>query len=205
MAMRRSGFTLTEMLVATIVFLVGFVAVFGLFLAGMRFRKLAEDTTRASLAASCLIDEIRLDAGGGMTAAPKAPSEYVGDGFADAVAGGLNEGSADSSAPQDPLFAYRSVPGVWYRVMKATDLNGKADSTAARTTVLHLKLLVVPFSTSESDLTFETLNRRLKLVITPDGKTDLNATPTAVGDALVQRGIGFAYQVVITRRPSWMP
>lgn len=201
--MRRSGFTLTEMLVATIVFLVGFVAVFGLFLAGMRFRKLAEDTTRASLAASCLIDEIRLDAGGGMTNAPKQPLDYVGDGFADPTAGGLDEGSTDSSAPQDPLFSYRSVPGVWYRVMKSTDLNGSG--TNARTTVLHLKLLVVPYATSDPDLTFETLNRRLKLVLTSDGKVDTNASPTAVGDALVQRGIGFTYQVVITRRPSWMP
>ena len=41
----------------------GFVSVFALFLGGMRMRKLAEDTTRASLAASCLIDEIRIDAG----------------------------------------------------------------------------------------------------------------------------------------------
>jgi prepilin-type N-terminal cleavage/methylation domain-containing protein len=205
MAMRR-GFTLTEMLVATIVFLVGFVAVFGLFLAGMRFRKLAEDTTRASLAASCLIDEIRLDAGGGMTGAPKQPQDYVGDGFADVAAGGLEEGSADSSAPNDPLFAYRSVPGVWYRVMKATDLNGSG--TNARTTVLHLKLLVVPFATSDNPLTFATLNSRLGLVRTGpggNGPVDLNATPTAVADALVQRGIGFHYQVVITRRPSWMP
>lgn len=202
--MSRRGFTLTEMLVATIVFLVGFVAVFGLFLVGMRFRKLAEDTTRASLAASCLIDEIRLDAGGGMTNAPKAPKEYVGDGFADnTTAPAIQEGSAESSAPDDPLFAYRSVPGVWYRVMKATDLNG--DVNNQRTTVLHLKLLVVPFSTSDTELTFATLNRRLGLVFDINGKIDTNATPTAVGDALVKRGIAFHYQVVITRRPSWMP
>lgn len=201
MAMRRSGFTLTEMLVATIVFLVGFVAVFGLFLAGMRFRKLAEDTTRASLAASCLIDEIRLDAGGGMTGAPKAPLDYVGDGFADnPTATGIDEGTPDSSSPEDPLFAYRSVPGVWYRVMKATDLNGDANN--ARTTVLHLKLLVVPFATSDNELTFQTINHRLGLFPRDQSPPP---TPTMIGDALVAKGIGFHYQVVITRRPSWMP
>ena len=84
--MNRRGFTLVEMLVATIVFLIGFVAVFGLFLGGMRFRKLSEDTTRASLAASCLVDEIRISAGGSgqaspSTSAPLAPSVYIGTGF----------------------------------------------------------------------------------------------------------------------------
>src|SRR5271155_5794116 len=96
----RRGFTLVEMLVATIVFLVGFVAVFGLFLGGMRFRKLAEDTTRASPASSCLIDEIRAKAGGIPTGAaasnPLPPSAYVGTGFA---TGGAAGGAAGGYLP----------------------------------------------------------------------------------------------------------
>src|SRR5271170_5568637 len=99
----RRGFTLVEMLVATIVFLVGFVAVFGLFLGGMRFRKLAEDTTRSSLAASCLIDEIRAKAGGiptgGAASNPLPPSAYVGTGFAN---GGAAVGSLNDLYPYPP-------------------------------------------------------------------------------------------------------
>src|SRR5277367_4098546 len=112
--MMRRGFTLVEMLVATIVFLVGFVAVFGLFLGGMRFRKLAEDTTRSSLAASCLIDEIRAKAGGiptpgGAAGSPLPPSAYVGTGFA--TGGGGAGGGAAGSPVGTPLYPYPPVPG----------------------------------------------------------------------------------------------
>src|SRR4051812_26180938 len=77
----RSGFTLIELLVASGVFLVGFVAVFGLFLAGIPFGKPAAAPPRASLAASSLIDELRIDAGReGL--GPCDPADYVGDGLA---------------------------------------------------------------------------------------------------------------------------
>jgi prepilin-type N-terminal cleavage/methylation domain-containing protein len=200
--MSRRGFTLVEMLVATIVFLVGFVAVFGLFLGGLRFRKLAEDTTRASLAASCLVDEIRSSAGGSGTAspstsAPLAPSAYIGTGFATAGSGSGAGGGA-SQALTTALYNYAPVPGTWYRVLNCTDING--NTANAQTTVLHLQLFVLPFATSSPSLTFADLNHRLLNDMVPP-----LSTVDQVADELIRRGVGFRYQSVITRRPSWLP
>ncbi len=200
--MTRRGFTLIEMLVATIVFLVGFVAVFALFLGGMRFRKLAEDTTRSSLAASCLIDEIRACAGGipaipaGQAASiPLMPSSYLGTGFAPPPL-------ADSP---DDLYPYPSIPGTWYRVMSCTDING--DPNNANTTVLHLELVIVPFATAASSLSFTDLQQRL-LNDVDLSTVSVNANESKqekIADVLIQRGIAFRFQSVITRRPSWLP
>lgn len=194
--MNRRGFTLTEMLVATIVFLVGFVAVFGLFLGGMRMRKLSEDTTRASLAASCIIDEIRANAGGGNVAAPALPDKYVGDGFATTTTTGKTDSGITAC-----FYPYQPIPGTWYRVLEVTDINGGDDD---KTTVLHLKLLVLPFNTTfdlndpTSYPTFDQLNKRLGLKVVP-------ATQATIASELVARGIAFQFQAVITRRPSWLP
>lgn len=217
--MSRRGFTLTELLVATIVFMIGFVSVFALFLGGMRMRKLAEDTTRSSLAASCLIDEIRIDAGGGGGGIAMAPNQYEGDGFAPFSATSNSSNSSNNGNPvvlegelsdatsippsnplSNPLFPYRPIPGTWYRVLKCTDLNN--NSSNAQTTVLKLDLLVVPFSTADSKLTFDELNRRLSLI----GKDD-PASPSVdlISTRLVQRGLGFRFVAVVTRRPSWLP
>ena len=54
----------------------------------------------------------------------------------------------------------------------------------------------------DDTLNFDTLNRRLSLF--PSIKSP-PPTPTEIGEVLVKRGIAFQYQVVITRRPSWMP
>jgi prepilin-type N-terminal cleavage/methylation domain-containing protein len=217
--MSRRGFTLTELLVATIVFMIGFVSVFALFLGGMRMRKLAEDTTRSSLAASCLIDEIRIDAGAGGGGIPMAPNEYEGDGFAPfrKLTGGgytgVPEGYQSDNPPpppnpppnpptnpllDNPLFAYRPIPGTWYRVIKCTDLENTQNS---QTTVLKLDLLVVPFSTADSTLTFNELNRRLSLF----SLTERDVTIDTLSTRLVQRGLGFRFVAVVTRRPSWLP
>jgi len=210
--MSRRGFTLTELLVATIVFLVGFVSVFALFLGGMRMRKLAEDTTRSSLAASCLIDEIRIDAGGGggggAAAGPKPPWEYEGDGFAPFTAGSSDseEGTQTDPAPgarppaDNPLFPYKPIPGTWYRVMKCTDLED--NTTNAQTTVLKLDLLVVPFGSSDNRLLFSELDRRLALLDATERRT---ANVDQIAARLVQRGLAFRFVAVVTRRPSWLP
>ena len=212
--MSRRGFTLTELLVATIVFMIGFVSVFALFLGGMRMRKLAEDTTRSSLAASCLIDEIRIDAGGGGGGIAMPPKEYEGNGFAPFIKTSSNSSSsninpavlegelsdATSNPLSNPLFPYRPIPGTWYRVLKCTDLNNNSNN--AQTTVLKLDLLVVPFSTADSTLTFDELNRRLSLI----SKDDLaSASVDLISTRLVQRGLGFRFVAVVTRRPSWLP
>jgi prepilin-type N-terminal cleavage/methylation domain-containing protein len=199
--MSRRGFTLTELLVATIVFLVGFVSVFALFLGGMRMRKLAEDTTRASLAASCLIDEIRIDAGGVGTGVPRAPKAYVGDGF---VESGEDDGDPGGPLAIDtPLFSYKPIPGTWYRVMRSTDLEDSDQNTL--TTVLKLDLLVVPFGTADEALTLGDLDRRLGLLSDMTATERRAATPDQVAARLIQRGIGFRFVAVVTRRPSWMP
>ena len=212
--MSRRGFTLTELLVATIVFMIGFVSVFALFLGGMRMRKLAEDTTRSSLAASCLIDEIRIDAGGGGGRIAMAPKEYEGDGFTPFIDSDSTitttlpmEGHQSDNPPSPPsllldypLFAYRPIPGTWYRVIKCTDLTNSATNT--QTTVLKLDLLVVPFSTADSTLTFKELNRRLSLFSTTEiGRITIDD----ISSRLVQRGLGFRFVAVVTRRPSWLP
>jgi prepilin-type N-terminal cleavage/methylation domain-containing protein len=201
--MRQRGFTLTELLVATIVFLVGFVSVFGLFLGGMRMRKLAEDTTRASLTASCIIEEIRIDAGGG-GGSPRLPSEYVGDGFAP-----FNEGTNpekghegiknETDSKDNPLFRYKPIPGTWYRVIGSTDLyNGDN----ANTTVLKIELIVVPFGSADRTLSFADIERRLSLFTASERK---RLTQGQIADRLVERGIGFRYTAVVSRRPSWLP
>jgi prepilin-type N-terminal cleavage/methylation domain-containing protein len=205
--MSKRGFTLTELLVATIVFLVGFVSVFALFLGGMKMRKLAEDTTRSSLAASCLIDEIRIDAGGGGSGIPQMPAAYIGDGFAP-FREGTDFLNGDEGIPTDlttlnnPLFRYKPLPGVWYRVISATDLLG---SNNALTTVIKLDLLVVPLGTADTSLTFLDLDRRLGLMTGMSAEERKVATINQITDLLVQRGIGFRFQAVVTRRPSWLP
>lgn len=196
--MSRRGFTLTELLVATIVFLIGFVSVFALFLGGMRMRKLAEDTTRSSLAASCLIDEIRIDAGEG--GIPMPPKAYVGDGFARSSE---QDGDVNGSGMDTELFGYRPIPGTWYRVLKCTDLEDIPEN--AQTTVLKLDLLVVPFGTSDETLTFRDLDRRLDLLSELPRPQREAASPDQIAARLVQRGIGFRFVAVVTRRPSWMP
>jgi prepilin-type N-terminal cleavage/methylation domain-containing protein len=205
--MSRRGFTLTELLVATIVFLVGFVSVFALFLGGMRMRKLSEDTTRASLAASCLIDEIRIDAGGGGAiggGSPMPPLAYEGDGFApfNPGANDTEEGTESGavSPPDNPLFPYRPIPGTWYRVMKCTDLEDVA--TNAQTTVLKLDLLVVPFGSNDERLWLSDLDRRLSLLTAEERR---KPSADLIAARLIQRGIGFRFVAVVTRRPSWLP
>ncbi len=202
--MSKRGFTLVELLVATIVFLVGFVAVFGLFLGGMRMRKLAEDTTRSSLAASCLIDEIRIDAGGGASTGPgipMPPKSYVGDGFA--VTSEMDGDGAGTGGLGLPLYAYKPVPGVWYRVMKCTDLED--DPNNAQTTVLKLDLLVVPFGTADETMSLGDLDRRLGLLSELPTAQRRAASPDQLAARLIQRGLGFRFVAVVTRRPSWMP
>ncbi len=204
--MRRRGFTLIEMLVATVVFAIGFVGVFGLFLAGMRFRKQSEDLTRCSLAASSLVSEFAIDAGR-ESAGPKEPEEYVGDGFAEAA------GPADGTANTLILVPYRAQPGIFYRVEHCTDLLGADSGTnslgeeAAMTTVLRLRLLVVPWATVDPTISLDDLAKRLQLRSPVDNAPlwGTGASPDAIASELVRRGLALRSDAVITRRPSWMP
>ncbi len=190
--MNRRAFTLLEMLVAATVFVIGFVSLFALFLAGIRYRKLSEDVTRSSLAAASLVAEFRLDAGWenhppypANTIAPPC-EDYVGDGFA------ANGGEVDP----DTLTRYANQPGIYYRVTRATDLGGAVATTD--TTTVRISLVVVPWSGSDSQLTFSQINTQLRLG-QPVGD------PDAVASELIKRGLAFRSDAVILRRASWLP
>ena len=197
--MRRRGFTLIEMLVATTVFAIGFVGVFGLFLAGMRFRKQSEDLTRCSLAASSLVSEIAIDAGREATG-PSEPQKYVGDGFVGVSYPPSTPSfpSADSGA--EYLVPYRAQPGVFYRVEQCTDLLG---TNLADTTVIRIRLLVVPWATVDPTVSLVEIARRLQMrkVVAPQA---LLTEPGAIASELVKRGLAMRLDAVITRRPAWM-
>jgi hypothetical protein len=200
-----AGLTLTEMLVATIVFLVGFVAVFGLFLGGMRFRKLSEDTTRSALAASCIIEEIRLDSGG--SAVPNPPDAYVGCGFTGAQASPNNDPMPGSGGAAN-LFAYPASPGIWYRVLSAKSLDPTNPANIAndKSTVLEMRLLVMPYSLAGGDASVQLSEVTKRLgVTTALTKSISTATVDEIAQELVNRGLAISTDAVITRRPSWLP
>ncbi len=184
--MTRRGITLIEMLVATSVFLVGFVGALSLFTAGVSYRKQSDDLTRCSLALTSLVEEIRIDAGR-ESGGPLAPSEYIGDGFA-------NDGAETDAAT---LFPYRLQPGIWYRVESCTDL---ANTDVNTTTALKLNLLVIPFSTADSAITLVEIGRRLQI---RDVSNTVLTDPQAIADRLVERGIAQRHEVVLVRHRSW--
>jgi prepilin-type N-terminal cleavage/methylation domain-containing protein len=188
-AAREAGFTLVEMLVASAIFIIGFVGVFALFLSGIRFRKLSEDITRTALASSSLVSEIRIDAG--REGAAKPPQDYVGDGFAS---------DASDAALSDDLYAYPQQPGIWYRVMACTDLSGDPTNVAA--TALRLRLVTVSFATSDTALTFTDVKNRLRLK-KADGSDPIG--PDEIATELTRRGVAMTTNTVIVRRPAWMP
>ncbi len=202
-AMRR-GFTLIELLVASTVFVIGFVSLFALFLAGIRYRKLSEDTTRSALAASSLVAEFRLESGWEPTV-PSLPSAYEGDGFA---ANGPELPNVDA----DKLYRYANQPGIWYRVMTCTALPSRppgATPDAATddnrlTTCLRMQLVVVPWSGSDDALKFSDIDWQLRL-----GLVAIRTAPTAtdikaVIDNLIERGLAFRTDAVVLRHASWV-
>lgn len=189
----RQGFTLIELLVATGVFMLGFTAAFSLFLAAMRYRVLADDTTKLSLAASSLVEELAI---GNPTqpTSPWTPSAYVGDGKLP-----LNP------AMNGDFAAYPGIPGTWYRVETCTDLLG--DPNNASTPTLHLNLVVLVDTQSSPDqaLNLTLLNKRLRLVPPASGGSwNDPPDPVLALDALVKRGLAMRISTVVVRRPHWM-
>ena len=188
----RQGFTLIELLVATGVFMLGFTAAFSLFLAAMRYRVLADDTTKLSLAASSLVEELAIG-NPAQPPTPWKPSEYVGDG----------------KLPLNPVMngvfaAYPGIPGTWYRVEKCTDLLGQDDQNSP---TLHLNLVVLVDTQSSPDqgLDLTMLNKRLRLVPPASGNSwNDPPDPVLALDALVNRGLAMRVSTVVVRRPHWM-
>lgn len=195
----RQGFTLIELLVATGVFMLGFTAAFSLFLAAMRYRTLADDTTRLSLAASSLVEELAIGDPAITTAQP--PSAYVGTGLLPGI-------TAPTPATSGDLFAYPGIPGTWFRVETCTDVTG--DPAKASSPTLHLTLFVMVDTQSDPsvNLDLSDVNRRLRIIDPTLTGGTWRAITTAqeqeVRDGLVKRGLAMRVSSVVVRRPSWM-
>jgi prepilin-type N-terminal cleavage/methylation domain-containing protein len=201
--MNRRGFTLVELLVATAVFVFGFTAAFGMFLAALRYRTLADDTVKLSLAASSLPEEMAIGMVDTVVPLPAAPSHYLRTGSLLVYPGG---------ATSDDLLPYPGVPGSWYTVESATDVLGGDD--AASTTV-HARILVLAFSQAQgTSLPLLTVWNRLRPRANdmPSGvawpgfqATDLTPEQKAAFiDMLIRRGMAVRQTAVIVRRPGWM-
>jgi prepilin-type N-terminal cleavage/methylation domain-containing protein len=193
----RRGFTLIELLVACGVFLFGFTAALGLMLIGTRARSQADGMLRLSLAASSIVEEIRLEAGRESTA-PLPPSAYVGDGFATVSSG------ADSAA-NPSLYRYDPQPGIWYRVLECVDEKGVSND--AQATALRLDLLVVWNPVADTTLDINALADRQGLSRTnsPVKLNGLTADEkiSKIADFMAKRGIAVRETAWIIRKPSW--
>lgn len=206
--MTRRGFTLLELLVAVGVFIVGFVAAYGLFLTAVRNRAQAEAITRTSLAATSLLAEMRLVAGreGAVlripNRAPDPPASYGGDGFA-------HNGQEDVT---EGLVRYPDQAGIWYVViggmpplpdpvdLSPSDLAG-SDSNA-QTVAIKLALLIMhcPIDgtvvNNRSRLSWQTLKDRFRLN---------SNKPEEAMQELRNRHLAQVYEAVIHRQASWLP
>jgi prepilin-type N-terminal cleavage/methylation domain-containing protein len=133
----RAGFTLLEMLIATGIFLFGFMAVYALFLIGVESRQQAEQITRTSIAADAMLEDWRLRFSHADYRS-KAPQDFIGDGIPFDTGQQLVNGPGMA----DRSFAFsHNQPGVLYRVISCSDLSGDATNTNA--SALYLELLVL--------------------------------------------------------------
>jgi prepilin-type N-terminal cleavage/methylation domain-containing protein len=110
----RRGFTIVELLIATFIFLIGFVSVYGLFLRAVQFRREGENMVRCSLAASSIVATMRL----------KIRAMDTDDFIAKLNAGDFIEDGDPTTTP-DPekhFFAYLDQPGMFYRISEASPL-----------------------------------------------------------------------------------
>lgn len=193
------GFTLVELLVATGVFVLGFAAVFALFLSGVRFRKLADDTAKTVTLASTVTAELYLDSGSEGTTGPCTPLSYDGNGRYRASTTDVEEPSVLGMDTR--LFTYTGIPGSLFRFDGTSDITGDQDpfATALATDVIAL-CPGVPVGT------YGELNRHLRVYspaqLTALGTTDQQAV--AFRDELLKRGIAMRYRAVVIRQPRWL-
>lgn len=190
----RRGFTLIEMLVASGIFLFGFMAVYSMFLIGVRYRTQADATTRGATVASSIIAEIRLRATNesaevaGSTAWA-IPSNYIGDGFPTTTLPG--EQPTTPWSPTATFFAHPDQPGMYYRVTNATD---PADGDGDSDTIL-LTLVVGQLESGDAELPFSEIAQRFRFPSPTDHE--------AMVDALVARDTLQRYDAVIHRRMDY--
>jgi prepilin-type N-terminal cleavage/methylation domain-containing protein len=109
MQVTRRGFTIVELLIATFIFLIGFVSVYGLFLRAVQFRREGENMVRCSLAASSIVATMRLKIRADTTF---SPVNYQGS-------GSLVSPNGDEV---NKFYAYLDQPGIFYRISEASQL-----------------------------------------------------------------------------------
>ncbi len=222
---QRGAFTLVELLVATGVFIIGFVAVYSLFLSGLRFRKLSDDLFKTATLASTLMTEVYLDSlhgdHAGQAGPPAAPSDYDGSGDPRHAEAATNIAYANPPmVPAVPLYGYQGCPGSVYRLSNTTDILGGQDrnTTALVTTVLAMCPGSLPppdpNNLANQVADEEGLERFMHLmqgdlVYNHQSANNIDLSTPALEtnyyqQTLVARGIAMAYPAVIIRQPHWM-
>ncbi len=213
----RRGFTLIELLVASGVFLFGFTAALGLLLVGTRARAQADGMLRLSLAASSIVEEIRLEAGRETPIGPYEPNTYLGDGFAAILSNVDVNGSpvSETASGLDAcLYPYKPQPGIWYRVIGCVDEKGDRLATERRAdlaTALRVDLLVVWNPVADDTLDIRALATRQGLFRNNSPVNLTSVTTPAeqdkaiqdIADFMAKRGFAVRETAWIIRKPSW--
>ena len=210
--MRQRGFTLTEMLVASMVFLVGFTAVYSLFLAGAKFRGESDQMLRLTMASNNLVARLRMGLRG-----DQSPQAFLGDGRPGGSTLSLDDLSSVS------LYTLPENPAILYSVYKASDARGFEDeiNSSVRlhyavinadtpfpngTTLDELARVVRCFPSSGNDGADSDDESALKRVMTEEQFTryeNIPDTHTVVKamHLLEQRGFALRSDAPIIRRP----
>ncbi|NRA37041.1 MAG: prepilin-type N-terminal cleavage/methylation domain-containing protein [Planctomycetes bacterium] len=201
--MLRKGFTLVEMLVATMLFMTGFVAVYSLFIAGVNYRHDADQLTDLSLASTSLISTFRLT----MRDAWKDADEFLGDG---------DHNTTDSGK----FYKYPDNPGIQYRIQTAMDITGNEGTGSDTSAGLRIILYLINAGPGASELSFTELHARQRVdpanpedleyltskypnSLPSDDLPDYNALATYEDRAnfiLIRRNIIYKSEAIILRR-----
>ena len=146
-ARHQSAFTLVEMLVATMVFVIGFVAVYSLFIAGMNYRHEADRLTKTALAASSLISTWRLE----MQDQWDTIDQFVGD------------GNPAYGPENNDFFPYSDDPGIWYRIEKASNAAGETGLNTDTSSTIRIELLLIDLGDTPASMDLTQIKQRFRV------------------------------------------
>lgn len=118
MQVTRRGFTIVELLIATFIFLIGFVSVYGLFLRAVQFRREGENMVRCSLAASSIVATMRLKIRADTLF---SPNNYAGSGSL------VSSDETNNGTSKEFFYVYLDQPGMFYRISEADSLTDKTN------------------------------------------------------------------------------
>jgi prepilin-type N-terminal cleavage/methylation domain-containing protein len=210
----RAGFTLTELLVATAVFIIGFSAAFSMFLSAVRYRAFADSTTRNAMATASEMGEIYLDSGTETAnLGPVRPSLYSGNGDA-------TQPPNAATGMSVPLYVFNGIPGALGRVKNGCAVgdgnltienqfdasgNGPAGIYADGPFATAIQVDIVSMVSGDRIATtdYTDLNQRLHIFYPNDPTLGTATAADACDNVLVQRGIASTFRAVIVRHPHW--